>query len=73
MESNEEDEKKNSHELHHLLTKREKFMSSLIAGGIAGAVAKTTIAPFDRTKINFQTNDRKMKDLPLSGEEIQQL
>lgn len=35
----------------------KEFITDLMAGGIAGAVAKTAVAPIERVKIILQTQD----------------
>lgn len=35
----------------------KEFVTDLMAGGIAGAVAKTAVAPIERVKIILQTQD----------------
>lgn len=37
-----------------------KALKTLVCGGVAGAVAKTVIAPFDRVKIHFQVQNPAM-------------
>jgi solute carrier family 25 (adenine nucleotide translocator) protein 4/5/6/31 len=38
-----------------------EFLNDLLAGGVAGAVAKTAVAPIERVKIILQTQELNPK------------
>ncbi|CAO2842119.1 unnamed protein product [Amaranthus hypochondriacus] len=52
---------------HGIIDGMPLFAKELIAGGVAGGVAKSAVAPLERIKILFQTRQAEFKSVGLSG------
>lgn len=53
-----QDHHEHEHKINQKVPNKMKIATSLTAGAIAGGLAKTAIAPFDRTKIYYQTRNK---------------
>ncbi|XP_074269466.1 mitochondrial carrier protein CoAc2 [Silene latifolia] len=53
--------------INGVVEKMPLFTKELIAGGVAGGVAKTAVAPLERIKILFQTRQTEFRSIGLFG------
>ncbi|XP_065848633.1 mitochondrial carrier protein CoAc2 [Euphorbia lathyris] len=59
--------KKEERDMDGIIEAMPVFAKELIAGGVAGGIAKSSVAPLERVKILFQTRRDEFKSIGLSG------